>query len=322
MINKSKIISCLLSVMLMTTFTSYSNAQTTKQIAGEYENELYIYEDGTFFAGGMHSFVLGTIEFEGDFIKLIKHRPKHKFALYGRKENSRVYGNTIMFQGFEYNGLVNFSEKNNPPTMMQRVFNENANCFDWPFFYDNSEDCKTIYFTDESDKQLYKFELPEDYRDFVAFRFNFEDDPNLNEPIIAKVSKDFNSISFYDSNEKLMKKPLTQEALETKEMVFSMYERVYPEGKYYYCNPAYNMFEEEGIDINQYEEFGYKGEGKFHLKGSEAYPEGERFENDYHDNTIIYRYEKIVPEIVEKTKYSIRETSIFECKNTQVDVVK
>ena len=322
--NKSKIISCLLGIMLMTIFTSCSNAQNTKQIAGEYENGLYIYEDGTFLAGGMNSVVFGTVEFEGDVINLIKHRPKYKFALYGRKENSRVYGNTIMFEGFEDNGLVNLLENNNPPTLVQRVFNKNANCFDWPFFYDNGEDCKTIYFADESDKQLYKFELPKDYRDFVAFRFNFEDDPNLNEPIVATVSKDFNSISFYGSDKKINKKPLTQEALEAKKMVFSMNERAYPEGKYYYCNPAYNIFEEQGIDISQYEEFGYKGEGAFHLKGSEAYPKGERFENDYHDNAIIYRYEKIDPKIVEKTKYSIKEKSIFisECEDTQVDVAK
>ena len=140
--NKSKIISCLLGIMLMTIFTSCSNAQNTKQIAGEYENGLYIYEDGTFLAGGMNSVVFGTVEFEGDVINLIKHRPKYKFALYGRKENSRVYGNTIMFEGFEDNGLVNLLENNNPPTLMQRVFNKNANCFDWPFFYDNGEDCK------------------------------------------------------------------------------------------------------------------------------------------------------------------------------------
>ena len=322
--NKFKLISCLLGIMLMTIFTSCSNAQNTKQIAGGYENGLYIYEDGTFLAGGMNSVVFGTVEFEGDVIKLIKNRPKYKFALYGRKENSRVYGNTIMFQGFEHNGLVNLLENNNPPTIMQRVFNENANCFDWPFFYDNGEDCKTIYFADESDKQMYKFELPEDYRDFVAFRFNFEDDPILNEPIVAKVSKDFNSISIYGSDKKLTKKPLTQEALETKKMVFSMHERAYPEGKYYYCNPAYNIFEEQGIDISQYEEFGNKGEGTFHLKGSNAYPKGERFENDYQDNSIIYRYEKIEPKIVENTKYSINKKSIFvsECEDRKVDVAK
>ena len=322
--NKFKLISCLLGIMLMTIFTSCSNAQNTKQIAGGYENGLYIYEDGTFLAGGMNSVVFGTVEFEGDVIKLIKNRPKYKFALYGRKENSRVYGNTIMFQGFEHNGLVNLLENNNPPTVMQRVFNENANCFDWPFFYDNGEDCKTIYFADESDKQMYKFELPEDYRDFVAFRFNFEDDPILNEPIVAKVSKDFNSISIYGSDKKLTKKPLTQEALETKKMVFSMHERAYPEGKYYYCNPAYNIFEEQGIDISQYEEFGNKGEGTFHLKGSNAYPKGERFENDYQDNSIIYRYEKIEPKIVENTKYSINKKSIFvsECEDRKVDVAK
>lgn len=203
--NKFKIIPYLFGILLMTIFTSYSNAQSTKQIAGVYENGLCIFEDGTFLAGGMNSVDFGAVEIEGDTIRLIKHRPKHKFALYGRKENSRVYGNTIMFQGFEHNGLVNLLENNNRPTVMQRVFNKNANCFDGPFFYDNGEDCKTIYFADESDKQLYKFELSKDYRDFVAFRFNFEDDPNLNELIFATVSEDFTSISFNGSDKKLTK---------------------------------------------------------------------------------------------------------------------
>ncbi|TDL99583.1 MAG: hypothetical protein C4K58_06745 [Flavobacteriaceae bacterium] len=224
-----------------------------------------------------------------------------------------------MFVGFEDNGLVNLLENNNPPTVMQRVFNQNANCFDMPSFYDNGEDNKTIYFADESDKQFYKFEIPKDFRDFVAFRFNTEDDPNLNEPILAKVSKDFNSISFYGSDKKITKVPLTPEDLETKKMVFSMYERAYPEGRYFYCNPAYNIFEEQGIEISQYEEFGNEGEGTFLLKGSEAYPKGERFEIDYNDKTIIYQYEKIEPIIVEKPKYSIKEKSIFisECGDNQ-----
>lgn len=319
MINKFKIIPYLFGILLMTIFTNFSIAQSTKQIAGVYENGLCIFEDGTFLAGGINSVVFGTVEIEGDIIRLIKHRPKHKFALYGRKDNSRVYGNTIMFHGFEQNGLVNILENNNPPTVMQRVFNKKANCFDGPFFYDNKEDCKTIYFADESDKQLYKFELPKDYRDFVAFRFNFEDEPNLNEPIVATVSKDFTSISFYGSDKKLTKNPLTQSALETKKMIFSMYERAHSEGKYFYCNPAYNIFEEHGIDINQYEEFGHKGEGKFHLKGSDAVPNIKRFENDFDDDTIIYQYEKIEPKMVEKTKYIINEKSIFtfKCENSK-----
>lgn len=314
--NKFKIIPYLFGLLIMTIFTNFSNAQSTKQIAGVYENGLYIFEDGTFLEGGINSVVFGTVEIEGDTIRLIKHRPKHKFALYGRKENSRVYGNTIMFHGFEQNGLVNLLENNIPPTVMQRVFNKNANCFDGPYFYDNKEDCKAIYFADESDKQLYKFELPKEYRDFIAFRFDFEHEPYLNRPIVAMASKDFNSISFNDSDKKLTKYPLTQVALETRKMIFSMYERAYPEGKYYYCNPVYNIFEEHGIDISQYEEFGYKGEGKFHLKGSDAVPNSKRFENDYDDDTIIYQYEKIEPKMVEKTKYSINEKSIFisKCK--------
>lgn len=291
------------------------SAQNTKKIAGQYEDGssvLCIFEDNTYMVGAVHAMSFGTVELNGNELKLIPYQPKHPFALYGRKEQGRLYGNTIMFQGFEHgNGLVNLNENNISLDTMQRVFNEDANCTDWPNFYDNGQDAKTIYLAEVGSQQVFKFELPEGYRDFVAFQF--EDQTN-NQFIQITVSKDFNSIQFGGEKE-LIKKPLSKEALETKEMVSGMYERVYPKGKYYYCNPAYNMFEESGIDIKNYEEFGRKGEGIFKLKGLSdnegAYSTIERLSNDYHDPSIVFQYTKIEPIIIHKTNYKVKEQSIF-----------
>ncbi|KFE97633.1 hypothetical protein [Chryseobacterium luteum] len=313
MTRKIRFIFYILCVVQCTLFSNCSNGQNTKNIAGEYDNGLYIFDDNTFMAGGVNAVVFGTVEVNGNIITLIKHHPKQKFALYGRQVGTRLYGNTIMFQGFEDNGLVNLSENNNPPKVMRRVFNADANCVDWPSFYDNGEDCKEIYFADKNDPQLYKFELPKGVRDFVAFRFDFEDNPILYEPIVAKVADDFNSISFAANGEKIAKKPLTKKILQTKDMVMSMYERAYPEGKYYYCNPAYNIFEETGINISNYKEIGTKEEGVLQLKGSKRYEPGaeNRLKFDYHSDEIIYRYEKIEAKVISNMDFSINNKSIF-----------
>ena len=304
---------CLILIFLAL-FTQPTNSQTLKNLAGEYKNGLYIYEDGTFIAGGIHAIVFGTVELNNNIVLFKKHLPKHKFALYGRKDNSRSLGNTIMFEGFEHNGLVNLYEKNTPLQVMQRVFNVGANCFSWPFFYDNKENSNKIYFADETDTKLYLFEIPEGYKDFVAFRFDLDEDPYTIEELYGQVSNDFNSITFYNSNEKIIKKPLSKEALEVKNLIATMYDRAYPEGEYYYCNPAYNIFEEEGIDIKNYKEIGSNGEGVFQLIGSEFQAKGDRLESDFHEEAIIYQYKKITPEIIDITEFSIIEQSIFTFK--------
>lgn len=303
---------CVLGTLMCTSFSGFSYAQDTKKIAGEYDNGFYIFDDNTFMVAGVNAIVFGTVEVKGNTIKLIKHQPPQKFALYGRKVDARLHGNTIMFRGFENNGLVNLSENNNPPNIMRRVFNKGANCFSFPNFYDNAADCKEIYFADENDLQIYKFVLPKGYRDFVAFRFDLENDAYLRKSLEATVAEDFNSISFVTDNKKHYKRPLSKDILETKKILMSMYERTYPEGKYYYCNPSFNIFEEKGIDISNYKELG-NGEGVFQLIGSnQSEPTAEnRLKFDYGSNEIIYRYERIEPQTVTNVKFSIDEKSIF-----------
>jgi len=71
-----------------------------QKIAGEYDNGFYIFDDNTFMLAGVNAIVFGTVEVKGNTIKLIKHQPPQKFALYGRKVDAQLHGNTIMFRGF------------------------------------------------------------------------------------------------------------------------------------------------------------------------------------------------------------------------------
>lgn len=309
----------LLILLILISFSS-CNGQNTKKIAGQYKDGssvLYIFEDNTFMILAVNAMEFGNVVLNGQNITLTPHRPKQKFALYGRKVQSRVYGNTIMFQGFDKgNGLVNLGENNSPPTEMQRVFNAGANCIDWPNFYDNNNDSKIIYFTEKETDKVFEFKIPEGYRDFVAFRF--EDKVNV-ESVSATASPDFKRIIMKGGDE-MVKEPLTEEIMANKKTGISMYERVYPGGKYYYCNPAYNMFEMEGINIRNYENIGFEGEGVFRLLGQNqngGEPGSDtRLDYDYHDETIIYQYTRIEPTIISKPVYKINEQSIFiaNCK--------
>lgn len=320
-----KVLLYALLTILCTSFSNCAHAQNTNKIAGEYDDSLFIFEDNTYIRAESHGIEFGTVDVSGDHITFNHYKQKHDFALYGREVIGRLYGNTIMFQGFDYDGLVNLSENNNPPKVMRRVFNRGVNCVKWPTVYDNSEiDSKDIYFTAINDSVLYKFELPKGFRDFVAFRYSDNRNPYYSSPT-AIISEDFSSLSFYGKEDKMIKKPLTKEMLETKELIVSLYEKAYPEGEYYYCNPSYNIFEESTIDISDYTEFGNRNEGVFRLKGSQSdAPLYEhRLDFNFHSKEIIYRYTRIEPQVISKMEYSIDDNSIFtfNCDIIEVDVL-
>ncbi len=307
------IISPFIFITVMNPFLE-CKAQNTKMITGQYKAKnfwLSIFDDNIFLIGAPHSILFGSVEVDGNKITLTVHKPKHKFALYGRKVSTRLHGNTIMFDHFdEGEGLVNLLENNDPPKTMQRVFNLGAECIKRPNLYDNTNDCKEIYFSEENTSELYKFKLPKDFRDFVAFRL--KDDSNR-KPIIGEVSEDF---QITINGEKIFKIPIEQEVLDWKETIITMFQNEFPEEKFFHCNPVYNTsFWEETIDINQYEEIGKAGEGIFKRKqiGQDysVLTDKDRLKYDFNDPTIIYQYERIEPEIIPKASYSVDNQSIF-----------
>ena len=102
---------------------------------------------------------------------------------------------------------------------------------------------------------------------------------------------------------KLAKNELNKE--EVNQMM-GMFERAFSESENYYCNPAYNFFEEFGIDMTQYDKQTDGDEYYFINKYNEPLED-----DDYHDISKVYEYKKITPTILTDYNYSVKEGSIF-----------
>ncbi len=307
---KSYLFNLLLLLFLSTTLTSC--AQNSSKIAGSYKMDgslLVINADNTCMIFAVNAFVKGNVEINGNEVTITPYVPKVPFVLYGRKSESRVGGNTLMLQGFnDAETLINFEENNTSINKMKPVFNSGANCVDYPNVLDNPNENSSFYFAIEGKKEVYEFENKQGYRDFVVLYLPQKEE-NLR--INFTLNKDKNKIIYKGKVVEKEENAITEDELDK---VMAMYNRAYSESEYYYCNPAYNFFETEGIDVKsgQYKKEEYAGAYYFVDKYNE--PDND---DDYHNTTKIYEYKKINPKVLTDQSYTIEKASVFTftCEN-------
>ncbi|WP_114792562.1 hypothetical protein U0035_02275 [Niabella yanshanensis] len=135
----------LISLFIMVSATPAQNANQDRyrQYAGKYggNSGVCLFNDGRFMLYGYSTAVFGSYSFKDDDLQFITDKPE-LFEVYAH-DNSTLGDSTRMnFAGFEEGKtFVQFNEENR-----QRVFNDDANCFDAPFVY-------------ETDQQLTRFTL-------------------------------------------------------------------------------------------------------------------------------------------------------------------
>ncbi|TDG36461.1 hypothetical protein EZJ43_08050 [Pedobacter changchengzhani] len=296
-----------LSLLLFLSFLTITCcAQNSSKIAGSYKfggSLLVINADNTCMMFAENAFVKGTVEINGNMVTIKPYVPKVPFVLYGRKSESRVGGNTIMFQSFnEAKTLINFDENNNSLNKMKRAFNVNANCIPYPNVLDNPNENSKFYFAIQGKKEVYEFENNQGYRDFIVLYLPQKDE-NLRVNLTLNVSKD----KLIYEGEILEKEQNSMSQSEVDD-VLGMYNRAYSESENYYCNPAYNFFEMKGIDVNsgQYKKEEYAGAYYFIDKYNEA---GD--DKDYHNTSKIYEYQKVNPKVLINQPYTVENSSVF-----------
>ncbi|MCH5720084.1 hypothetical protein [Niabella hibiscisoli] len=109
-----------------------SNIDRYRQYSGRYggNSGICLFEDGGFMLYGYATAVFGHYNFEKDYLLFFPDQPElfEVYACYNKElgDSTRIY-----FAGFEEgNTFVTFNSGKR-----QRVFNEDANCFDAPFVY-------------------------------------------------------------------------------------------------------------------------------------------------------------------------------------------
>ena len=154
----------------------------------------------TFFFGGA---LKGTWKRKENNIQF-KVKKKPKYALYGRKSERLKDSTRIEFSGFEQNpSFVNLEAFNKKEFL--RVFNENANCFAYPYIHKTTTALSKIAFAQYHNREklfdIYTFDISEIYNDFMVISLSSTYTRDLSFTAIFK-----DGALYFDRNSKPAKK--------------------------------------------------------------------------------------------------------------------
>ncbi len=310
--------------------SNLANGQSHSEILGLYNlgssspeggSYLFILENGDYAIAHFGGLKIGKWKnVEENTYQLSPNPSKSKFELFGRY-NKGLEGKTkIAFNGFE-NGETFVQLKNDKEEgyTMQRVFNEGANCFSYPYVHTFNTTAKSISFVSiqhdaiDTNHSIITINNPERYNDFVAGYV--EVDNYESNPLIA-VLKD-NQLYFEDGRTKSSVRTPLEEVGEDLEFIRKFIDMELNRDTIY-LNPSYNVFgqidNEDGSlqDINEYHVF---DEQKNAFIDTEHYVEGEESnlsEDSYDNMSIIYAYKILKEYSNESEKFKIIENPLFQ----------
>jgi len=235
---------------------------------------------------------------------------ENKFELYGRKSKHLKVKSRIFFSGFEDTDVfVGFTNKEEP-LKMKRVFNEDANCFGFPYVHTLDEIPGIISFMYEDNGKesvVYTFEIPLGYNDFAVL--NYVRSAQSEEMSFTAVYKD-NSLQilngYANEDEAYGKHPLPEEGEDIDFLMeITSKDMTSPETIYY--NPSYMNFEDEPGESYEFIE-----ERTVYIN-PEYYEEGDEYDDseDFYDKaSVIFPYQAIKP-VKEAKEYQLDNESIF-----------
>lgn len=233
-----------------------------------------------------------------------------KFELYGRKSKHLEVKSRIFFSGFEdtdvFVGFTNLRE----PLKMKRVFNEDANCFGFPYVHTLDKIPGIIsfmYAVNGKESVVYTFENPLGYNDFAVL--NYVRSTQSEEMSFTAVYKD-NRLQILNNysgdNDSYEKKPLPQEGEDIDFLTeITSKDMTSPETIYY--NPSYMNFEGKPGEFYEYND----EKGVYIIP--DYYEEGDEYddsEDSFDKMTVIFPFQTIKP-VKEAKKYQLDNASIF-----------
>lgn len=277
------------------------NAQDNKDISGYYKDSsgavIKINNNKSFIVIGYATVLTGKWHLKDQYIELVPYRQQYMYGIYGRHEPS-LKGSKIMFLGFEENKNL-FSEDTR--TWIS-VFNEDPNCFSFPYVKHFQGSFKTLSLCRAGMTGQNLIETAENHSGFNDFIIMNNYRSTKAKTVTYRILND----TLYDLYEDvpLRKTELGQEDLQ----MFSYIEHearnflVNPEK--IYANRAYNM-EVPDVHTQQY------------LFDKERNIYVDRFNKEvdsnspYHDLSIINEYVKIKINAAPGLTADIKSGSLF-----------
>jgi hypothetical protein len=314
-------------LIIMVIMSNLTSAQNGTDISGVYNlgssspeggSHLVVLENGdyaiTYFGGVKTGKWKNT---QGNIYEFTSNLSESTFELSGRHNKDLKDNTKIFFSSFE-NGetFIQLRAEREEPYTMQRVFNEDANCFSYPYVHTFKSIANSISFMsiqfgdDDTNHSIITIKNPEGYNDFVV---NFiEIDSYESETFLAEFKDD---ALYFEEDDFSDRTPLDAES-EDIQFIKSMIEMEANRDTIYF-NPSYNVFgqldgDEGQQDILEHHVF---NEQKNAFIDTEYYVDGVEYinsERSYEDMSIIYAYNVLKEYTKKSVKYKINEKSLFQ----------
>lgn len=299
---------------IMSLFIISCNAQNNKTISGECEG-MYFMDDNTFVFIKGYGMELGTYRIDNNKIYFKSNQKSVRFSLYGRKNNSVKKGIRIMFDGFDIGSFIKFQTTDTTISkIFQPILDKDIGAFTFPYIYNSLVNIKKIYLTELNTDREYKFENNTDFNDFILFYREDKETSGIEESLSGIIKISENGKSILVSGQEIKLAPFTKSSLSEIETYKRMYLKSYPIEEYYYCNAAYNDFDEKVVDMKQYKINDEKQSEYIKIKkANDAFVNKQ---DDFDNDKLIYRYKKIQSTIekIDFSKIIIDKTALFDVK--------
>ncbi|KOY85218.1 hypothetical protein AD998_02780 [bacterium 336/3] len=295
------------------TFISYleSFSQKKTDIVGVYHEagiagdggggvNYYILENNNFIILAYATVIYGKWEVKDNHTLTLYPNITPSFKIYGRYNPNIKEEAKIMFQNFETGNT--FIQINGKEEFMP-VFNEDANCVSYPSVANFSKKIESIALAmnlsyQDSMKEEYKFQVHDNYNDFVAI---YHSNKDTYRPFIFEVTPK----GLTSNRGKLMKKMSLKTIEEEEKKYITEIQQSFEAGRnYLYSNHLYNFFDKYDIEIDKRYIFD-KNKNAYYDKLNYKQNE-ENGEKDYNRDTFLYKYLELP--CIEKVKKQINIT--------------
>lgn len=148
-----------------------------------------LFPDNTFVVGYFGGMITGTWQKDGAHV-FFKNRAEPKFVLYGRMVPMLKDTVQIRFNVRENQGVAVGLNKTEP-VLVKSVFNENANCFSYPYMYKQTAVIQDIYAITIPYKSADKFLITEG--------FHFKNNEKQNDFIVVNLPSEYTTASSFSA---------------------------------------------------------------------------------------------------------------------------
>jgi hypothetical protein len=292
----------ILVFMIASAAVAQNNASRYRQYAGRYggNSGICLFEDGGFMLYGYATAVFGKYIFEKDYLSFFPDQPE-LFEVYAHYNKALGDSTRINFAGFQEGRTFIQFNKQKP----QRVFNEDANCFDAPFVYQGVQPLTsfTLSFIKESvwrdqgkGNPSWQYEVKSNYNDFIwIFNEPKREYENFSARLTAASGKTRLQLSNYGGNEGYVKqipdKEEKQQWLEILEWKKQYDASKHPGGTAVFANKHYHVFPQPDSLNYIWDEASQQYISR-QAGNNEVYYQN----NQYNDDRFLRKYVKLEPQ--------------------------